>query len=155
MKAAEIRGDMIPLQSQKTELATGVQRRLLRHALTLLTVLIFAGCGGVSTRFVTGLTPEQRAAAEELPVYEDSLAEGTYIDLGEVRGLSCQVTADSQFRATEDNALTELKRATVKAGGDAVMAVRCNRLARGQNRSNCFSAVECVGIAVTRNAAGD
>lgn len=143
------------MQSKTAKLAMSAKRRAYRHALTLLTVLALVGCGGVSTRFVTGLTAEQRAAADVLPVYEDSLAEGAYTDLGEVRGLSCQVTADSQFRATEDNALTELKRATVKAGGDAVMAVRCSRLARGQNRSNCFNAIECVGIAITRDAAGD
>ena len=141
----------MPFQSPGQGLAFNARGSICRHGLTLLAVSTLVGCGGVSTRFVTGLTSEQRAAAEVLPVYEDSPTEGTYTGLGEVRGLSCQVTAESQFRPTKDNAMTELKRATVKEGGDGVMAVRCNRLVRGQNQSNCFSAFECTGIAIRRD----
>lgn len=120
----------------------------LKHLLLALAFLTLIGCLPVSTRFVSGLTPEERAAAANLPVYEKTLAAGSYEAIGEVRGLSCQTSAKDAYRASRDNAVTELRRATVRAGGTAVMEVSCTRLERGHSRTNCFRAFECRGMAV-------
>lgn len=120
----------------------------LKHLLFVLTVPTIVGCLPVSTRFVPMMTAEERAAATQLPVYENTLASGTYEAIGEVRGLSCQMNAKDAYRASNDGAVTELQRATVRAGGTAVMNVSCTRLERGQNQTNCFRAFECRGTAV-------
>lgn len=120
----------------------------LPKLLLVLTIPTILGCLPVSTRFVTGLSPEERAAAARIPVYEDELAAGAYEALDEVRGMSCQVNPKDAHRASRDNAVAELQRATVRAGGNAVMGVRCMALDRGQSRTNCFRAYECLGTAV-------
>jgi hypothetical protein len=86
-------------------------------------------------------------------VHEGTLNEGTYSRIGEVRGLSCQTRSKSAYRASKEDALSELRRATVREGGTAVMKVRCVELEWGQSQSNCFEAFECRGMAVTRNRA--
>jgi uncharacterized protein YlxW (UPF0749 family) len=111
------------------------------------------GCGSVSTRFVTGLSAEERALAARLPVYQDRLAKGSYELVGPVRGLSCQINQADSFRASEDGAMEELRRASLSAGGDAVMGVRCETLGRGQGGRSCFRSVECRGDAVRLESA--
>lgn len=120
------------------------------HKLLLLVVaaLTLPACLQVSTRFVPLTTAEERAAAAKLPVHEERLAPGTYEALGDVRGLSCQMRSKDAYQASSEGALAELKRATVRQGGTAVMGVRCAPLVRGQNRTNCFRAFECTGTAV-------
>lgn len=124
-------------------LASGAQRILL-----LLLVTCLSGCLPVTTRHVTVLSAEQRAQAARLPVHMDALPPGTFESAGEVRGLSCQVNQADSNRVSEAQAMEELRRASVRAGGDAVMSVACGEYGRGQGRHNCFRAVECRGEAV-------
>lgn len=126
----------------------------LAYSLVLLAALAASGCGSVSTRFVTGLSAGEIAAAENLPVHEGTLAEGTYRRIGEVRGLSCQTSSKSAYRASKEDALSELRRATVRDGGNAVMNVRCLEQGLDQSRSACFEGFECHGTAVTLNRPG-
>lgn len=118
-----------------------------RISLLLLTASL-AGCFSVTTRNVTMLSAEQRAQAARLPVHAATLPPGTYDSVGAVRGLSCQVNVADGNRASEKQAMEELRRASVRAGGDAVMNVVCDAYERGQGRHNCFRAVECRGEAV-------
>lgn len=117
-------------------------------ALLAIVSILSVGCSAVSTRFVTGLSAEERAQAAQLPVHRERLSEGTYEIVGPVKGLSCQITFDDSYRISEDNALEELKRAAFRAGGDAVMDVRCTHLGRGEGRRRCFRSIECEGTAV-------
>ena len=102
----------------------------------------------MSTRFVGGLSSEERARAAQLPVYREKLAEGAYRVVGPVSGLSCEVAHDDTYRVSEDNAIEELQRATFKAGGNAVMEVNCAHFGRGQGTRNCFRSIECRGTAI-------
>jgi len=109
---------------------------------------LLLGCNSVSTRFVTGLSAEERALAAELPVYREKLPEGSYQLVGPAIGFSCQITHDDRYRVSEENAIEELKRATFKTGGNAVMEVRCDAFERRQGTLPCFSSIECQGSAV-------
>lgn len=120
---------------------------VLRLSLLLLSASL-AGCISVTTRNVTMLSAEQRAQAARLPVHAAALPPDTYDSVGAVRGLSCQVNMADGNRASEKQAMEELKRASVRAGGNAVMNVVCDGYERGQGRHNCFRAVECHGDAV-------
>jgi len=122
--------------------------RLARRVFVLFGGLALAACMSISTRFVTGLSAEERALAAQLPVYDERLTDGTYGMLEPVSGLSCQVNQADNFRASEDGAIEELKRAAFRVGADAVIDVRCTRYERGQGRHSCFRAIECVGEAV-------
>lgn len=114
-----------------------------------IVVCAFAfGCGSVSTRFVSGLSAEQRAMAAKLPIYREELPQASYEEVGPVEGFSCQITRDDSYEVSEANALKELQRATVKAGGDAVMTVSCEQLNRGRSSRRCFRSVVCRGIAI-------
>jgi hypothetical protein len=115
--------------------------------LTLAGVFLF-GCNSVSTRFVTGLSAEERALAAKLPVYHEKLPQGSYELVGPVIGFSCRTAADDRYRPSEENAMEELKRATVKAGGNAVMEPRCEFFMQGQGTMNCFRSFECRGNAI-------
>ncbi len=115
--------------------------------LALISVLLM-GCNSVSTRFVTGLSAEERALASRLPVYHEKLPEGSYQLVGPVIGFSCRTAADDTYRPSEENAREELKRATFQAGGDAVMEARCEFFLQGQGTMRCFRSYECRGTAV-------
>ena len=119
-----------------------------RRILLLVLVIVLGGCLPVTTRHVTVLSAEQRAQAASLPVHTGSLPAGTHASVGEVRGLSCQVNQADSNRVSEAQAMEELRRASVRAGGDAVMNVVCGEYVRGQGRHNCVRAVECRGEAV-------
>lgn len=106
------------------------------------------GCLSVSTRFVSGLSAEQRAMAAELPVYDRAPSDSRYRVIGEVKGLSCQTSANSAYRASEGNARDELKRSAVREGANGLMNVSCSRLTRGQQGTNCFTAFQCQGTAI-------
>jgi len=128
--------------------------RLISTAtLMLMTGFFLVACGSMSTRFVTGLSSEQRAQAEGLSLYRETLAEGSYVLVGPAEGYSCQITRDDTYRPTEHNALAELRRAAVKAGGNAVMGVGCEPLGRGQSQWGCFRAIVCGGTVVDTNGA--
>lgn len=109
---------------------------------------LLLGCNSVSTRFVTGLSAEERALASELPVYREKLPEDSYQLVGPVIGFSCRTAPDDRYRVSEQNAMEELQRATVKAGGNAVMEVRCDFFMQGQGTLRCFRSYECSGSAV-------
>lgn len=123
----------------------GAGKRLL---LLLLCASLLGCIPSTSTRFVTGLSPQERALAAELPVYPDRLAEGAYTPVGPVTGLSCRVDQDDVYRVSEENAKEELQRATFSAGGDAVMGVQCQTYGRGEGPRRCFDSIECHGEAV-------
>lgn len=125
-----------------------VLRREGYGALILIAGAALSACDSVSTRFVTGLSLEQRALAAQLPAYKERLPEGSYELLGPVSGLSCQVDVSDDFPASEDGALDELKRATIGKGGNAVMGVRCETFSRGAGGHHCFQSFECRGDAV-------
>ena len=121
------------------------------HARWFLLVLLgsLMGCNSVSTRFVTGLSVEERALAAKLPVYHEKLPEGSYELVGPVIGFSCRKAVDDSYRPSEENAMEELKSATViKAGRNAVMEVRCEFFVQGQGTMRCFRSFECRGNAV-------
>ena len=120
----------------------------------LLSSVFLAGCISVTTRNVTMLSAEQRAQAAQLPVHVDALPPGTYESVEAVRGLSCQVNSSDGNRVSEAQAMEELRRASVRAGGNAVMNVVCGEYGRGQGRHNCFRAVECRGDAVQTKPPG-
>ena len=123
-------------------------RKVKESVLLLLIGAFLMGCNSVSTRFVTGLSAEERALAAELPVYHEKLPEGSYQLLGPAIGFSCRTAVDDAYRPSKENAMEELKRATVKVGGDAVMEVRCNFFMQGQGTLQCFRSYECSGSAV-------
>jgi hypothetical protein len=123
-------------------------RRVGDRMLLAAIVAVLAGCNSVSTRFVTGLSAEERARADELPVFPEGDPPGRYQRVGPVEGFSCQITRDDSYQVSEDNALKELRRATVKAGGDAVTEVACQPLDRRQSTRGCFRSVVCQGTAV-------
>jgi hypothetical protein len=123
-------------------------RRISDRMLLAVIVAVLAGCNSVSTRFVTGLSAEERARADELLVYREGEPPGRYQRIGPVEGFSCQITRDDSYQVSEDNALKELRRATVKAGGDAVAEVTCQPLDRRQSTPGCFRSVVCQGTAV-------
>lgn len=104
----------------------------------------------ISTRFQTGLSAQQRTMAAELPIYRDTLAEGTYRLVQPVSGLSCQVSADERYRASEENAIEELRRAAIAAGGNAVMELECVQSESRRGPRNCFRSFECRGKAIRR-----
>ncbi len=106
------------------------------------------GCDELPTRFVSGLSAEERALAAQFPVYHERLPEGAYQLVGPVEGLSCQITIDDRYRVTEDNAIEELQRSTFRAGGNAVMEVSCANEDRRQSQRRCFRSILCRGIAV-------
>ena len=112
------------------------------------------GCESTPTRFVTGLSQEERAVAAQLPVYRETLPKGSYRAIGPVEGLSCQITHDDRYRVSEDNAIEELRRASFQAGANAVMAVSCEPVDRQQSTRRCFRSIVCRGTAVetTREA---
>ena len=120
-------------------------------ALGVVVGIALSGCDSlptVSTRFVGGLSSEERARAAQIPVHREKLAEGSYRVVGPVSGLSCEVAHDDGYRVSEDNAIEELQRATLKAGGNAVMEVDCAHFGRGQGTRNCFRSIECRGTAI-------
>ncbi len=124
---------------------------LAGRALAVAVGVALSGCDSlpsVSTRFVTGLSSEQRAQAAEIPVYREKLVEDSYKVVGPVLGLSCEVAHDDSYRVSEENAIEELQRATFKAGGNAVMEVGCLHFGRAQGGRNCFRSIECRGIAI-------
>ncbi len=107
------------------------------------------GCASLpSTRFVTGLSAEERALAAQLPVYREELPQGSYERVGTVHGYSCQITYDDGYRVSKDNAIEELQRATLKKGATAVMEVTCEHLGRRQGTRGCYRSIVCHGIAV-------
>ena len=115
-----------------------------------------SGCDslpGISTRFVGGLSSEERARAAQIPVHREKLPEGSYEVVGPVLGLSCEIAHDDTYRVSEDNALEELRRATFKAGGNAVMEVSCTHFGRGEGARNCFRSIDCSGTAVQTSGA--
>ncbi len=120
--------------------------------LGLPVTLILVGCDALPTRFVTGLSAEERARAAQTPVHRERLAEGTYTVVGPVQGHSCQIAHDDPYRVSEDHAIEELQRATFKAGGTAVMEVACEQFGWRQGTRSCFSSIECRGTAVRAGA---
>ena len=105
------------------------------------------GCDSMSTRFVR-VSAEERAQAAKLPVYHEALPEGSYRLVGAVKGLSCRITVDDAYRVSEANAIEELQRATLRAGGNAVMEVACERRDRRDSARRCWRSIECHGMAV-------
>ena len=105
------------------------------------------------TRFVSGLSAEERTRAAQLPVYRDELPKGSYETIGPVKGLSCQITIDDAYRVTEENAIEEIQRAAFRTGANAVMAVSCGRVDRQQSARRCIRSIECHGIAVKTSRA--
>jgi uncharacterized protein YbjQ (UPF0145 family) len=122
---------------------------MVRAVFLGLLIALLTACSSVSTRFVTGLTAEQRAAAAALPVYDTLPAGLRYQPVGEVEGLSCQTRSKEAFRASEAGAMEELRRAAVRDGGNALTGVSCTSLNRGQQGSNCFRAFQCRGLAIS------
>ena len=106
------------------------------------------GCSPPTTRFVTGLSAEERAHADTLPVYREGLPNEPHERIGPVEGLSCQITRDDDYEASEANALKEIRRATVRVGGTAVGEVVCEPLDRSQSSRRCFRSVVCRGTAL-------
>lgn len=131
----------------KLKLSTS-RKRMASWMFWVAAASLVAGCDSVPTRFVTGLSAEQRQMAESLPVYDVTLPEGTYQQIAPVVGVSCQLTHDDPYRVSDTNAVEELKRAAVKAGGNAIMEVQCDRMGRGQGIHRCFRSIECTGTAV-------
>ncbi len=127
---------------------------LVWQILLLFTGAFLAGCISVTTRNVTMLSAEQRAQEAKLPVHTDTLPIGTYEFIEAVTGLSCQVNLSDSNRVSEAQAMEELRRASVRVGGNAVMNVVCDEYGRGQGRHNCFRAVECRGAAVQTKPLG-
>lgn len=143
------------MKYQKKERAgAGRGAHWLAWTLLAATGLLTVGCDSVPTRFVTGLSAEERALAAELPLYPEMLAEGSYQSLGQIEGISCQVTHDDGYRVSEENAREETQRAAFQRGATAVMGVSCQRQDRGQGSRSCFRSVVCQGVAVRELADG-
>ncbi len=125
------------------------EKVLVRIAVAVLSALL-AGCDKMSTRFVSGLSAEERAQAAELPVYRGQPPEGTYRTIGPVEGLSCRITHDDVYQVSEENAIEELQRAAFRVGANAVTNVDCAREDRSQSARRCFRSINCRGVAVRR-----
>lgn len=123
-------------------------RGLARWVLLAVIGAALIGCKELPTRFVPVLSPQDRALAAQIPVHREPLPRGTYLIVGRVEGLSCQITHDDPYRVSEDNAIEELQRATFRTGGDAVMEVSCEHFGRHQDPRRCIRSVVCRGIAV-------
>ena len=116
----------------------------------LLTVLLAASVESSPRRFVGGLSAEEKRQAEQIPVSSSSLPDDGYQVLGPVEGQSCQATYDDIYTASEADAVQELKRATLKKGGDAVMESSCQAYGANEAGDGCFRSYVCRGIAVRK-----
>lgn len=116
--------------------------------LPVVAVMAAIGCDVLPTRFVSGLSADERSMAAQIPVYHKRLPEGFYRPVGEVQGLSCQISSSDTYRASADNAIEELQRATFRAGGNAVMDVSCDHFGQRQGNQNCFRSIVCRGMAI-------
>ncbi|RLA45025.1 MAG: hypothetical protein DRR42_19825 [Gammaproteobacteria bacterium] len=126
---------------------SGIYRRYQAYSLLVTTVFVaLVGCETLPTRFVSGLSAEQRALAAQIPVYFESLAEGSYRLIGQVEGLSCQITYDDEYKVSKGNAIEELQRAAFKKGGNTVIEVSC-----AEGADPCFRSIACQGNAVHVN----
>ena len=125
------------------------EKVLVRIAFAVLSALL-ASCDKMSTRFVSGLSAEERAQAAKLPIYRGQPPEGAYRTIGPVEGLSCRITHDDAFQVSEENAIEELQRAAFRAGASAVTDVDCAREDRNQSARRCFRSIICRGVAVRR-----
>jgi len=123
-------------------------RGLARWVLLAVVGVALIGCKELPTRFVSGLSAEERALAAQIPVHREALPRGSHLIVGRAEGLSCQITHDDPYRVSEDNAIEELKRATFRAGADAVMEVTCEHFGRHQDPRRCVRSVVCRGMAV-------
>lgn len=121
-----------------------------RRILLLGTPLVLGACESLqpSTRFVHGLSAEERARAATIPLYSSASGTASHETLGPVEGLSCQITFDEGYSVSEENARQELRRAAFRAGGDAVIEVACEAFGRHQGPRACFRSVLCTGVAV-------
>jgi hypothetical protein len=120
-----------------------------RQALLLLVIsAALSGCDSIPTRFASGLSAEDRRLAARLPVYSEMLAPETFVLVGPVSGISCQITHDDGYRVSRENAIEELRIAALKAGGNAAMGVRCGQLQHRQGARRCFRSIECQGSAI-------
>ncbi len=129
-------------------------KRLAAAGTALAVGAALVACDSMSTRFVSGLSAEERARAAQLPIYRDELPEGFYQTVGPVKGLSCQITIDDAYRVSEENAIEELQRAAFRTGANAVMAVSCGRVDRKRSARRCIRSIECHGIAVQTDRTG-
>jgi len=140
---------MMTITCNKNDTIVNILGRSSAHwAPLLLFGALLIGCNSVSTRFVSGLSAEERALAAKLPVYEEKLPEGSYKLVEPVIGFSCRTAPDDMYRPSEENAMEELKRAAFKVGGNAVMDARCEFFLQGQGTMRCFRSHECRGSAI-------
>ncbi|MGV6826978.1 MAG: hypothetical protein ACWA5Q_08370 [bacterium] len=120
------------------------KRLALTMLLTAMTTLAIASPG----RFVMGLTKEQKAMADQLPVYQDANQAGQHSVLGAVQGISCMATYDDDYTPSEKDAMQELKRATLKKGGNALAEPSCQSYGVDDAKRGCFKSVICDGMAI-------
>jgi uncharacterized protein YbjQ (UPF0145 family) len=124
-----------------------------QQALLLLVIsAVLSGCYSIPTRFASGISAEERRLAAQLPVYSEMLAPETFVLVGPVSGISCQITHDDRYRVSRENAIEELKIAALKAGGNAVMGVQCGQLQHRKGARRCFRSIECQGTAIQQAA---
>jgi len=139
---------MIAKVGGKNREANRVRNNAVGWLLLLVLCTSLLGCISTSTRFVTGLSPQDRLLAAKLPVHDEVLPEGSYTLVGPVSGLSCRVDQADVYQVSEENAREELKRTTFSVGADAVMGVQCQTYGRGEGPRRCLESIECHGDAV-------
>jgi hypothetical protein len=116
-------------------------------AVVAAATLVLSACGGASP-YVRGMTSQQKAQARSVPVHRETLPDGTYRLVEHVQGVSCRVNAIDNDRVSEEEAIEELRYATLKAGATAVMEVRCDRPDFTESQYACAESVVCKGVAI-------
>lgn len=149
-----IGNEMIVKAGWKNREADGLLKNAVGWLVLLILCTSLLGCiPTTSTRFVTGLSPQDRVQAAKIPVYSDTRPEESYTLVAPVSGLSCRVDQDDVYRVSEESAREELKRAAFSVGADAVTGVQCQTYGRGEGPRRCFDSIECRGEAVRLAAA--
>ena len=127
--------------------SAGAELRTRLLALVPAATLVLSACGGASP-YVRGVTPQEKAQARGVPVLRETLPDGTYRLIKHVQGVSCRVNAIDNDRVSEEEAIEELRYATLRAGATAVMEVRCERPSLTESQYACAESVVCKGVAV-------
>lgn len=104
---------------------------------------------GCNSRYVRGITADQKKVAANFPVLETSTAGTNYLEVAkELKGESCRITADDSSEISEQDALLELKYEAYKAGADTLANVHCEKTgdnASSGYASSCLAAWVCIG----------
>ena len=115
-------------------------------SLILISSALLWGC---QTRYVTGLSAEQKQQATNITILEVKKPVGPFLLLErQLKGESCRVTADDDTAISKEDALRELQYSASKVGADVLANVNCTK--NTQEVGSCLEAFVCTGDGYAR-----